>query len=250
MSLLRRNFREMETCAGDVDISYRVTVTADGRIQVRRATETLEAADSGSLVLALESDLVVQVQKRRPRLLFLHSAAVERRGMCHLLVGRSGAGKSTTCWGMLSTGYGYLSDEMAPIDVETWKVLPYPHALCLKSEPPAHYPLPRETMCTTRGYHVPASSMAAVHHDGALPIGCLLFVEYDSGLGGTECSELTPAEAATRLYPNVLNALCHKNAGLEAVASLAAAGHSWRLRFRSLPDALKRIDMLVASSKL
>ena len=53
------------------------------------------------------------------------------------VLGKTGAGKSTTAWGLLHHGFSYLSDELAPIDLETLEVLPYRHALCLKRRPPS-----------------------------------------------------------------------------------------------------------------
>lgn len=203
-------------------------------------------ADTGDLILALESDLVVQVQLRRPDLLFLHAAVLEKGNVCHLLTGHSGAGKSTTCWGLLCRGFGYLSDEMAPIDIDAMTVLPYPHALCLKSAPPPGFEVPEMTRRTSRGYHLPTSRFDFVHTGDSLPLRSIFFVEYDASRTRTDVSEAEGAEAATRLYPNTLNALAHDNAALPAVAAIAAHCRAWSLRFSSLDDVLDTIERLVA----
>ena len=52
------------------------------------------------------------------------------------LVGESGCGKSSLAWALTRRGLGYFSDELAPIEVEGVRVLPFPRALRLKAAPP------------------------------------------------------------------------------------------------------------------
>lgn len=59
---------------------------------------------------------------------------------------------------------------------------------------------------------------------------------------------VSPPEAATRLYPNVLNALAHDNAGLAAVSRIASACSAWRVRFSSLAEAVAGIRRIVADA--
>ena len=103
-------------------------------------------SDDAELLYLLEKDITIEVQKLRADLYFVHGAALELAdtGKALALIAPSGFGKSTTAWGMLHHGFTYLSDELVPLDLPTMLVYPYPHALCLKKNPPDGYPVPRE----------------------------------------------------------------------------------------------------------
>src|SRR5438445_8082576 len=87
------------------------------------------ADDAGDLLFLLEKDFVVALQRKRPDLLFLHSAALDWRGKACLLAGESGAGKSNTARALLRHDVRYLSDEFSPSDVDTLHVPASPHRL-------------------------------------------------------------------------------------------------------------------------
>jgi hypothetical protein len=195
----------------------------------------------GDLTYVIESDLIVRLQLARPDLLFVHAAALEKEGVVHLVTGHSGAGKSTTCWGLLHEGFRYLSDEIAPIDVETGRVHAYPHALCMKRDPPPTHPVPPGTRRTSRGLHVPISRERLAVPDAPAVLESVLFVEYDPDRPAPAVHAVGPAEAAARLYPNVLNALAHENHGLAAVSRLAARLDGYRLESAALAPTCRLV---------
>ena len=153
------------------------------------------------LLLHFEQDLTVELQKRRSDLYFLHAAALERDGRALLLVAESGGGKSTTAWGLLHHGFRYASDELAPIDLATGRVHGFPHALCLKADPPAPYPLPAGTLRTSRSRHVPVGLLPAPLADGPLPLDAIVFLRYRPDLDGPAIRPMGTAEAAARSTP-------------------------------------------------
>lgn len=159
--LLRLNFAVMAVGTTSAGIRYTVVERGGVPLGLYRdgSDRSLLVADTGELIFALESDLVVQLQLRRPERLFLHAAVLVKDGSAHLLAGRSGAGKPTTCWGLVRSGFEYSSDELAPIDINHMQVAAYPHAICLKSQPPADFPLPAPAVETARGYHIPAAGV-------------------------------------------------------------------------------------------
>lgn len=65
-------------------------------------------------------------------LAILHAGAVARDGRAVLLPGGSGSGKSTLTASLVRTGLAYLSDDLAPLDGRTGRVMPAPFAVCLK----------------------------------------------------------------------------------------------------------------------
>jgi hypothetical protein len=177
----------------------------------------LSADDTADLVFLLEKDLTVFLQRRRPDLLFLHSAALAWQDRAVLLVGESGGGKSTTAFALLHEGFRYLSDELAPIDLRAMSVVPYPHALCLKAVPES-YALPPEALDLGATIHVPPCALPGGTVHEPRPLSAIFIL---APVGGPALRPMRPAEAAARLYTHVLNALAHPNQGLDAVLDVA-----------------------------
>lgn len=248
VELLRRNFEAMKSTVSSFHkLEYQI------QSRPEQHGYTVARRDSGfdclvdktdELIYLLEGDLVVQLQLLRADLLFLHSAVVSFDDEAHLLIGRSGAGKSTTCWGLLHHGFHYVSDELAPIEISEGLVAPYSHALCMKSPPPAEYPIPDATCATGRGYHIPLSAMPTVAITADLPLRTIFFVDYQSGNATSTVTPIRHAEAAARLYPNILNALAHQNEGLDAARRLTEHVRCFRVNaglLRSTCDMIGRI---------
>ena len=220
---------------GHSDIEY-VISGQPGKLSLRRhnCDRSRDPVNFGELIYELESDLVVQLQLLRPDLLFLHAAVLTDGRSCHVITGASGAGKSTTCWGMLHHGLKYVSDELAPIVLPERTVFPYSHALCLKRRPPGSYPLPPRTVTSERGFHIPPdptdpSRAASSPEQPAAPVRSLIFIEYSKLNRRPVVTPVDHAEAAARLYPNVLNALAHPHEGLAAVSTLTKDLRCFRL---------------------
>lgn len=203
------------------DLRYFAERCVDGGIAVSRDHRPLGvAADAGDALFLVEQDLRMELQLRRPDLLFLHAAALTWKGRACLLAGESGAGKSTTTWALLQHGLAYLSDEMSPVEPQSLSVHAYPHALCMKRRPPDGYPLPPSTMDLGATLHLPAHRLPnADARDTAHPLAAIFFVSHRSTCPVAQ--RLTAGEVAARLYVVALNALSHRHAGLEAVARIA-----------------------------
>ncbi len=201
---------------------------AHGRYTVRRGDGFLierdggppaRVADEGDLLVALDREIVVELQRRRPDLYFLHAAVLARGGPAVLLVAPSGTGKSTTAWALSHRGFRYLSDELAPIDPGRGDVHAFPRALCLKGEPPADYPLPAGIRRAGRTLHVPAGALPGGSERGPLPVGAIVFLHRPAAAPAIH--RVGPAEGAARLLANALNPLAHPAAGLDAAIAIA-----------------------------
>ncbi len=205
------------------DLEYRIPdADSQGAFRlIRDGCAPIEAGDYDDLLFVLEKDVVVELQRRRDELYFLHSAVLERHGRAFLFAADSGGGKSTTTWGLLHHGFRYLSDELAPIAVEAMTVWPYTRALCLKQRPPAPYALPDDAIDLGRTLHVPAVDLPSAPIADPLPIGGAFFVHYRAELNTPELRRMAPSEAGARLYAAALNALAHPNRGLDAALGIA-----------------------------
>jgi hypothetical protein len=211
---------------------------------MRAGRAPMAAADDGELIFMLEKDLTVEIQHCRRDLYFVHAAALEFEGGAMLLVAPSGAGKSTATWALLHHGFRYLSDELAPVHLPTMEVHPYPHALCLKAEPPRAYPLPSQTLRTCRTLHVPTASLPCPTRPAAAKVTAIFFLEHSPGLGcNSRLIPVSKAEAAARLFAQALNPLAHADEGLDGAAAMSCRTHCYRLLsqdLRSTADLLTR----------
>jgi hypothetical protein len=204
----------------DPTIRYAARRTADGFVLETPSKTTCRADTSAEFLYALDKEITIEAQLKRSDLYFVHSAALEFEGSAILLIGESGAGKSTLTWALLHHGFRYMSDEMAPIDLSTRSVYPYPHAICLKKHPPQPYTLPEKALHTSRTIHIPVTSMPVETCTSPQPIRFLFFVKYDSSDLEPRLSPITRSEGAARLYSNVLNSLAHDGYGLPQAISV------------------------------
>jgi hypothetical protein len=230
---------------GPAALEYRVARSPGSRISLGLHTgEILDAADRSELVYLLETLLTIELQLRRPDLLFLHAACVEHRGRAWLFAGDSGAGKSTTAWALLHHGCRYLTDELSAVDLVRLEVHPYPHALCLKQAPPPAYPLADDALDLGPTIHLPAASLHGASVRGARPLaGLFLLQPRGHQAREPEVRRLTASEAAARLYVAALNPLAHPQHGIDAVLRLAQRFPCFALRpgeLRSTCAALVR----------
>ena len=224
-AVLAANYAAMAELQEDVpfDLHYHVgrSKQSPGFVLSRPGERAQSAEDADDLLFLLEKDIIVELQRKRPEFLFLHSAALDWRGKACLLVGESGAGKSTTAWALLHHDFRYLSDELSPIDVDTLQVHAYPHALCLKELPAPPYSLPGDALHLGRTIRVPTGTMPATAILEPRPLSALFLLKYSPGLRTPTLRAMDAAEASIYLYVSALNALAHSNSGLDAVVRIA-----------------------------
>lgn len=203
------------------DLGFEVRGKAGAYSVLRSGHTPQDARDFSDLLFVLEKDLIVEVQKRRPDRLFLHAAALDWKGRACLLAGDTGSGKSLVTWALLHNGFAYLSDELSPVDLDSLHVAPYPHALCLKQQPPPSHPLPGQAIHLGRTIHIPVAFLPAPAIPEPRPLGAVFFLRYGPELREPDLRAIGPAEAGARLYLNALNALSHPDRGLDAVLRIA-----------------------------
>jgi len=230
------------------DLRYRIDREGRGSSYalLRDGGEPQACADLHDLVFALDKALTVELQHRRRDLLFLHAAVIEWRGWAILLAAASGSGKSTTAWALLHHGFRYLSDELAPIDLGTMTVLPFPHALCLKQEPPPPYALPSDVFRHGARIDVPARALPAATITGARPLAAAFLVSYQPDLDTPRLAPVGRAEASARLYATALNPLAHLRQGLDAAVRIAEQVPCFALATAALPATCELIADTVA----
>jgi hypothetical protein len=221
--LLQKGYSAFLTSANDApDLSYTVVPQEPSSFEIALDGQPAETAlDDYELLYMFEKNMTMEVQKRRQDLLFMHAGAVEYDGRVLMLVAPSGSGKSTTTWALVNNGFHYLSDELAPIDLETLQVHLYPHALCLKAVPPEPFGLPEETLYTSYTIHVPVESFPGELCKKPVPLAAIFFLRYDPQVQEPMAKPISKGEAGARIYSNALNLLAHSRYGLDAAVKVA-----------------------------
>lgn len=220
-ALLSLLWAPMETRdGGEPDGTY--TVARDRSAGwIATAGDSVEAVHESlwGLTDALRYGMLELCERRLESFVTLHAAAVARRGALVLLAGESGAGKTTLTLALLDAGWTYLSDDLAPVSVETAFVHPFPKPLGVKD--PAAFDGVRDSFPTT-SLAPPAGSFLVPPTrwhvgDDPLPVAALLFPRFAAG-AALEVERLSAAKAAAlasaylrRLDPStvaLLNRVC------------------------------------------
>ena len=218
---------------------FDVTRTSSGYQVATRAAGVSTFPDADTLLFHIDKDITIWLQLERRDLFFIHAAAVARGSQVTVLTAPSGTGKSTFVFSLVEKGLEYLSDELAPVDLGTLAVEPYPHALCLKSPLPEPYALPSNTVRCGRRYHVPLAG--PVHQVRTL--AGLVFVRRDEERF-QELRPISAASAAARLMSNALNPLAHPGDGLDVAVMLSQAVPCFELDILDLSRAGREIERL------
>lgn len=227
----------------DLDYNIFYSSPSGQKICVHRlGMEPEYAEDHGYFLYLFEKDMTVELERLRHDLFFLHAAALQYQGGIHLLVAESGGGKSTTSWALLHHGFRYASDELAPVQLDSMNVLVYPHALCLKTEPPPPYRLPDATIYTERTLHVPVIAMPCAVVSESLPLQSIFFVKYRAETPSPSISDVSAAQAGARVYANGLNQLAHPSDGLDAAINIARHSQCFELMSADLKSTCQLVQ--------
>ena len=249
-SLLNINYGWFKKEVERPQITYRITRRGPGeeRLIVRDGAPPEMARDDGEFLYMFEKDMTIETQKLRPDLYFIHAAVLELDGQALALVAPSGYGKSTTTWGLLHHGFKYLSDELAPVHLTAMQVHSFPHALCLKRLPPNEYPLPEETIFTTRTAHVPTQFLPCETLSETVPLRAIFFVRFVDEISDPVLKPMAKGEAAARLFTNALNPLAHSGEGLDGAIEIVSNTCCFELLSSNLTSTCELIKSTFLSS--
>lgn len=239
--LLHSVYAEFRSEGGQACLHISVTEKTEGAFQIKMPDETIFAEDEADFIFFFEKELTLAMERERADLYFIHGAVLHRNGATIGLIAPSGSGKSTTAWALLHHGFEYLSDELIPVDPATMQVSPYPHALCLKKDTPAPYPLPKETLRLGWTLQVPTAALPAQIHKIPEKLTHILFVRYDPNAAKPSIQSVSLADTARHIYTNGLNQLAHNNNGLQAAAHIAANTTAFQLITAGLAESVALI---------
>ena len=187
--------------------------------------------------------------------LLFHAGALEAGGTGVLVPGASGSGKSTLVAGLAQAGLGYLTDELAALDLVHGVLLPYPKPITVKPgsfEVLADMDPDRDrtaggTPWSGDEWQVPVGAGSGRRLGGPCKPGFVVVPRYDAGIG-TALTPLTETEAFFALAVNAVNLIPHGVAGAAALGRIAAGCRCVALTMSDLDEACGLVRELVAET--
>jgi hypothetical protein len=193
--------------------------------------------------------------------MLFHAGALDAGGKGVLVPGASGSGKSTLVAGLARAGLGYLTDELAALDLTHGQLLPYAKPITLKAGSfdvlPDMNPDAGSGPGTDAGSGAPrwagAEWQVAVGADTGRSVGraCtpgfVIVPRYDAG-APTRLMPLSDTEAFLSLALHAVNLLPHGAGGSAAVGRLAAQCACYALTMSDLDEACALVLGLVGEA--
>jgi hypothetical protein len=225
--LLERTYRSM-LC--------RESISSAGQIEMRKTPRGyeihgLEKANFEDLPVEnvldfLKRDVVRQFSVARPDLLWIHAAAVVRDTSALLIVGASAQGKSTLSTRLSEAGWRLMSDEVAPIRMDSDEVLPFPQAAFRRQYPGHELGSYEIGLISKEEVALPRASL----HLEPAQISGVVFPLFKDG-ASPELETLSAGTAAMELFRNCLNFADHQAKAVARIAKLAESIPMYRLTY-------------------
>lgn len=197
------------------------------------------------LMWRISADVIANCHK----FLLVHAGAVSTpRGGGVLLLGDSGAGKTTLVAALVQEGYGFLSDEAGVIDPDDYTLRPWPRPLGLT---PGAQSLNRFGELLDGSLSARDGSaivIASRLRPGAISDRCRVRVVIDyryAARAKTSLCELSAAEAVVAIGRSTPNLRRHGQRGLEVIAHLVEDATRHRMVSGDLDEAVRALDDLV-----
>jgi hypothetical protein len=186
--------------------------------------------------------------------LLFHAGALDADGTGMLVPGTSGSGKSTLTAGLARSGFGYLTDELAALDLDRGLLLPYAKPITLKRGSFAVLPDLHPDRLAGPGAEPWAGEEWQVAMGGAsgrrvgqpCPPSIVIVPRYDPA-GPTALTPLSDTEAFLSLALHAVNLLPHGVAGSAALGRVVAQSSCYALTMSDLDDACVLVQELVAA---
>jgi hypothetical protein len=219
--------------AGSIEILH----APDGYIFTSGKSTAYESEELDYILDLLRDEIRGQFMRARPDLLWLHSAAVERERSALLLSGPSGAGKSSLSTMLCERGWRLMSDEVAPLSMESDTVLPF-------------FEQPRRRRYPGRGLE--NSLVSSLDRDPfpladedvcrvAADVCAAIFIAFEDG-AEARIERLPPGIAAMEFVRNAINFGDHKGAAVTRAANAAKQLPSFRIVYGRAAEAAHLLD--------
>lgn len=237
---VRETFRNM-IVEGVASGAGRLAVLAqDGSFRIESAEHRVVAGDEVEHLLNLvREEIRFQFMRVRKDLLWLHAAAVERRGSALLLCGQSGQGKSTLSSALCERGWRLMSDDVAPIRMDANEVVAYSQSPVRRvARDRALEPLKRKGL-ERQMVHLQPDRL----YTGAAPVARLVFLRFSKGSPAV-LRRVPRGEVAMEILRNATNIVDHRAEAVKRAAGMAQTLPGDSLTYGYKADAIDILDSL------
>ena len=187
--------------------------------------------------------------------LLFHAGALEAGGAGVLVPGASGSGKSTLVAGLARAGLGYLTDELAAVEMASGRLLPYPKPITVKPgsfvaladmDPDRDLARDRSAIAWSgEEWQVAVGEGTGRRIGGPCEPGLVIVPRYDPS-ARTELTPLSDTDAFFALALHAVNLIPHGATGSAALGRLAAQCRCFALAMSDLDEACRLVLGLVA----
>jgi hypothetical protein len=181
-------------------------------------------------------------------LVSLHAACVASNGAGILICGKSGAGKSTLSFACARAGFTYVADDCTWLLVgsEDRIAIGKPHQVRFRHDVERHFPELESYLASAHpngklSIEVPTNLFPAMRTAGRCPIRCLVFPDRESD-GPARVERMPSADAVALLLADMPSYGAAVNATHEKTIHSLTGLPAWRLRYRTLEDAVRLLS--------
>lgn len=229
-------------CAGLLDVAVQDGGWVVSQPGAPAAPDAARFADASHAARALLHAVVRAFMRARPDLIWLHAAAMARDGRACVFPAASGQGKSTLVGELLARGWGYLSDEIAPIDPARCAVLPFPvapHRRVASGRPLADADV--QQLPKVRVHLEPGAV-----HGRALPVAGVRFLAYCPTADATRLVECPPGAAVVQMMRHSFGDEATRPGELVRLCAMMSRVDALQVRYASARDAAGRLEASAA----
>lgn len=180
----------------------------------------------------------------------VHAGVVARAGDAVMLPAVSGSGKTTLTAALVTSGWAYLSDELAILDGDHGHVTPFARPACMTPLAVALIPGLADRLCPELvlerldKLQVGHNALRAGSLGSDATVRTVVFPRYESG-AETVLERLRPVETLARLLPNAFNLASLGQPGLDVLAGLCRVARGYRLVSGDLGEAVEAVEQAV-----
>ena len=201
----------------------------------------------------LEWGINWRVIATRLEYLLVHAATMVRSGQGFMFAGGSGSGKSTLVAGLLTRGWGYLCDEFALIDPGTFRLHPFPKAVCIKAGSFDIIKCLKLPLARRRYYvkglkgrvgYINPSDVGPSAVAGPSPVRFVIFPKYTAG-GKPGLHPVSRARAAFALSGCALNRNAFGDRALSVLAEVVRGAECFSLESGPIDETCDLVESLL-----